>query len=38
MAVLRSGAEGIILARKYSEMRLSNLKGAGDALKELGNE
>jgi len=26
---------GIIIARKYSEMNLSNLKGVGDALKEL---
>jgi len=34
-AVFRGGAEGIILARKYSEMNLSNLKGVGDALKEL---
>jgi hypothetical protein len=31
-AVFRSGAEGIILARKYSEMNLSNLKGVGKAL------
>jgi hypothetical protein len=35
LAVLKAGAEGIILARKYSEMNLSNLKGVGDALKEL---
>ncbi len=34
-AVFNSGAEGIILARKYSEMNLSNLKGVGEALKEL---
>ncbi len=34
-AVFRGGAKGIILARKYSEMNLSNLKGVGDALKEL---
>ncbi len=35
VAVLSSGAEGIILARKYSEMNLTNLKGVGDALREL---
>ena len=34
-AVFNSGAKGIILARKYSEMNLSNLKGVGEALKEL---
>ena len=34
-AVFRGGAEGIIVARKYSEMNLSNLKGVGEALKEL---
>jgi len=34
-AVFKGGAEGIILARKYSEMNLSNLKGVGEALKEL---
>ncbi len=32
----QAGAEGIILSRKYSEMRLANLSGAGAALKELG--
>ncbi len=37
LAVLRSGAEGIILARKYSEMNLSNLRGVGEALKDLNN-
>lgn len=35
-AVFRGGAKGIILARKYSEMYLSNLKGVGMALDELG--
>ena len=34
-AVFRGGAEGIIVARKYSEMNLSNLKGVGEALKEI---
>jgi hypothetical protein len=30
------GAAGIILSRKYSEMKLANLEAAGKALKELG--
>ena len=34
-AVFRGGAKGIILARKYSEMNLSNLQGVGMALDEL---
>jgi hypothetical protein len=25
----------VILSRKYSEMRLANLSGAGDAIREL---
>ncbi|MGH9352409.1 MAG: hypothetical protein ACRD2G_09640 [Terriglobia bacterium] len=35
-AALTSGAAGVVLSRKYAEMRLSNLAGAGDALRELG--
>ncbi len=35
-AALTSGAQGVILSRKYSEMRLSNLSAAGEALKDLG--
>ena len=35
LAVFKGGAKGIILARKYSEMNLSNLKGVGMALDEL---
>jgi hypothetical protein len=31
-----AGAGGIVLSRKYSEMRLETLSGAGDALRELG--
>jgi hypothetical protein len=31
-AALRGGAEGMILSRKYSEMRLANLRAAGEAL------
>jgi hypothetical protein len=30
-AAFRAGAPGVILSRKYSEMRLANLSGAGDA-------
>ena len=34
-AAFRAGAHGVILSRKYSEMRLANLSGAGEAIKEL---
>jgi hypothetical protein len=30
------GAKGVVLSRKYSEMKLANLEGAGKAIKELG--
>ncbi len=36
LGALRGGAQGVILSRKYSEMQLANLSGAGQALKELG--
>ncbi|TAM78775.1 MAG: twin-arginine translocation signal domain-containing protein [Acidobacteria bacterium] len=35
-AAFNAGAPGVILSRKYSEMRLANLSGAGAALKDLG--
>jgi len=35
-AALHAGAPGVLLSRKYSEMRLANLSGAGDAIRELG--
>ncbi len=35
LAAFAGGAAGVVLSRKYSEMRLDNLAGAGDALKEL---
>jgi hypothetical protein len=35
-AALTSGAAGVILSRKYSEMKLANLAAAGEALKEIG--
>lgn len=33
-AALRAGAQGVILSRKYSEMRLENLSAAGRAARE----
>jgi hypothetical protein len=32
----RAGVQGIVISRKYSEMRLDSLSGVGDALKQLG--
>lgn len=34
-AAFAGGAHGVILSRKYSEMKLDNLRGAGRALREL---
>src|SRR6266478_3269836 len=36
LAAFKAGAPGVILSRKYSEMKLANLSGAGEAIKELG--
>ncbi len=36
LAAFRAGAHGVLLSRKYSEMKLANLSGAGEAIKELG--
>ncbi len=36
LAAFRAGAPGVILSRKYSEMKLGNLSGAGDAVRRLG--
>ncbi|HZR21476.1 MAG TPA: hypothetical protein VFE51_29610 [Verrucomicrobiae bacterium] len=33
-AALKAGAQGVILSRKYSEMRLANLETAGKAVRE----
>ena len=33
-AALKSGADGLILSRKYSEMQLANLSAAGRAMRE----
>ncbi len=36
LAAFRAGADGVLLSRKYSEMKLANLRGAGAAIRELG--
>ncbi len=36
LAAFKGGAHGVLLSRKYSEMRLANLSGAGEAIHELG--
>jgi len=35
LAAFAGGAQGVVLSRKYSEMRLDHLAGAGDALREI---
>jgi hypothetical protein len=35
-AAFRAGAQGVVLSRKYSEMKLANLAGAGAGLREAG--
>ncbi len=35
-AAFSAGAQGVILSRKYSEMKLANLSGAGQGLREAG--
>jgi hypothetical protein len=35
LAAFRAGAPGVVLSRKYAEMKLTNLGGAGEALQEL---
>ena len=35
LAAFRAGAPGVLLSRKYSEMRLAHLGGAGAAVREL---
>ncbi|TBL71573.1 hypothetical protein [Paenibacillus thalictri] len=34
-AAMQAGAQGVVLSRKYSEMRLANLEACGKALKDL---
>ena len=36
VAALRAGADGVLLSRKYSEMKLANLRGAGAGIKASG--
>ena len=36
MAAFHGGADGVILSRKYSEMKLADLRGARAALQDLG--
>ncbi|MGB8539680.1 MAG: hypothetical protein WCD57_24865 [Acidobacteriaceae bacterium] len=36
LAAFHGGADGVILSRKYSEMKLANLKGARLGLEQLG--
>ena len=34
LAAFRGGADGVLISRKYSEMKLTNLRGVGAAIKE----
>ena len=34
LAAFKAGAPGVVLSRKYAEMKLTNLAGAGEALRE----
>ena len=36
LAAFRAGAPGVVLSRKYAEMKLTNLAGAREALREIG--
>lgn len=36
LAVMRAGASGVLLSRTYTEMKLENLSGSGQAMRELG--
>jgi hypothetical protein len=36
LAAFRAGSDGVLLSRKYSEMKLANLRGAGEAIRQLG--
>jgi hypothetical protein len=33
LAALRAGSDGVLLSRKYSEMKLANLRGAGEGIR-----
>ncbi|WP_156993401.1 hypothetical protein [Terriglobus sp. TAA 43] len=34
-AAFNGGADGVLLSRKYSEMKLANLRAAGEAIRGL---
>jgi hypothetical protein len=36
LAAFKANSDGVLLSRKYSEMKLANLRGAGNAIRELG--
>ena len=36
LAALKAGVHGVLLSRKYSEVRLANLAAAGEAIREFG--
>jgi hypothetical protein len=36
LAAFQSGAPGVVLSRKYSEMKLTNLAAVGEAIREVG--
>ncbi|HWB83950.1 MAG TPA: hypothetical protein VG675_07400 [Bryobacteraceae bacterium] len=36
IATMRAGAQGVLLSRTYTEMKIENLAGCGNALRELG--
>jgi hypothetical protein len=36
LAALKAGADGVLLSRKYSEIKLANLRGAGAGIKAFG--
>lgn len=35
VAAFKGGADGVLISRKYSEMKLANLKGVGSAVQKL---
>jgi coenzyme F420-reducing hydrogenase gamma subunit len=37
VGAFQGGAKGVVVSRKYSEMKLANLSGVGAALRDLGH-
>ena len=37
LAAFRAGADGVVVSRKYSEMKITNLRGIGQAVRRLDN-